>query len=78
MKTFRTKLSLILMGLVGISMLAAGLTMAQLFKNSHIRALEENMEREISLLEDTFRFVPVQGNASAEAYYTEQAKALEK
>ncbi|GJM74291.1 hypothetical protein HMSSN036_65070 [Paenibacillus macerans] len=78
MKTFRTKLSLILMGLVGISMLAAGLTMAQLFKNSHIRALEENMEREISLLEHTFRFEPVQGNASAEDYYTEQAKALEK
>ncbi|MGG6313716.1 two-component system histidine kinase PnpS [Paenibacillus macerans] len=78
MKTFRTRLTLILMGLVGVSMLAAGITMAQLFKDSHIRALEENMAREINLLENTFAFVPVEGNAEAENYYAEQAKRLEE
>lgn len=78
MKTFRSRLTLILMGLVGVSMLAAGITMAQVFKDSHIHALEENMAREINLLENTFDFVPVQGNPEAEAYYREQARKLEE
>lgn len=78
MKTFRSRLTLILMILLGISMLAAGLTMAQMFKNMHIRALEENMAREINLLEATVDFVPAQGNPEAEAYYERQAKKFEE
>jgi two-component system phosphate regulon sensor histidine kinase PhoR len=65
------------MGLIGISMLAAGLTMAQVFKNSHIRALEENMSREIDLLQSTFQFKPINSDQSEE-YYSEQSKKLEK
>lgn len=78
MRTFRLRLTLILMILLGISMLAAGITMAQLFKNSHIRALEENMAREINLLESTFDFVPVEGNPEANEYYERQAKQLQE
>ncbi|AWB44077.1 PAS domain-containing sensor histidine kinase [Paenibacillus sp. CAA11] len=78
MKTFRTRLTLILMGLVGISMIAAGITMAQIFKSSHITALEENMAREIDLLSITFPFVEVSGNPEAENYYTDKAAELEQ
>ncbi|MDU4696677.1 MAG: ATP-binding protein [Paenibacillus sp.] len=78
MKTFRTRLTFILMILLGISMLAAGITMAQMFKNSHIRALEENMAREIKLLETTLDFVPVEGNSEASAYYERQAQQLQE
>ncbi|MNW49025.1 Alkaline phosphatase synthesis sensor protein PhoR [compost metagenome] len=78
MKTFRSRLTLILMILLGLSMLAAGITMAQMFKNSHIRALEDNMAREINLLEATFDFVPVEGNSEASAYYERKAKQLKE
>ncbi len=57
-------------------MLAAGLTMAQVFKSSHIRALEENMAREINLLEITFPFIP-SDDTRAESYYTGKAKELD-
>lgn len=77
MKTFRTRLILILMCLIGVSMLAAGLTMAQVFKDSHIRALEENMSREIDLLESTFAFIPTD-SAEAADYYTAKARELEQ
>ncbi|GAA0133707.1 ATP-binding protein [Paenibacillus sp. YSY-4.3] len=78
MKTFRTRLTLILMSLIGISMLAAGLSMVQVFKDSHIRALEENMVREISLLEYTFPFHPLDNSPLMVEYYTQEAKELEQ
>lgn len=65
-----------MMCLVGISMLAAGITMAQVYKDSHIRALKENMVREILLLESTFDFVPMD-SAEASDYYTAKARELE-
>ncbi|GGN91975.1 two-component system histidine kinase PnpS [Saccharibacillus kuerlensis] len=52
MKPFRSRLTLILLLLVGISVLAAGLTMAKVFRDSHIASLEDYMAREISLLEE--------------------------
>ncbi|MBP2002524.1 two-component system phosphate regulon sensor histidine kinase PhoR [Paenibacillus shirakamiensis] len=73
MKTFRTRLSLILMSLVGISMLAAGISMAQVFKSSHIQALEENMAREINLLSNTTT-LPKSRDI---AYFTDTAKRLD-
>lgn len=78
MKTFRKRLTLIMMGLVGISMLAAGISMALVFKDSHIHALEENMGREINLIENTFPFEPLKGNQGASEYYTAKAKELGK
>ncbi|MBA9087397.1 two-component system phosphate regulon sensor histidine kinase PhoR [Fontibacillus solani] len=77
MKTFRTRLIIILMSLIGISMLAAGLTMAQVYRGSHIRALEENMMREINLLENTFPFQATD-TAGASDYYSSKARELEK
>ncbi|WP_223068595.1 two-component system histidine kinase PnpS [Paenibacillus caui] len=78
MKSFRIRLTWVLMGLVGISMFAAGLTMANVFKDSHISALRENMAREINLLSRTFAFQPVEGNPDAMAYYSSKAAELEK
>ncbi|GAB6988489.1 two-component system histidine kinase PnpS [Paenibacillus pini] len=75
MKPFRVRLTIILMIMIGISMLGAGITMAQVFKNSHITALEENMTREIKLLSSTFDFRPSQNEESI-AYYTGEAKKL--
>jgi two-component system phosphate regulon sensor histidine kinase PhoR len=78
MKSFRFRLTAIILTLIGISVIAAGLTMGQIFKESHIKALEENMAREINLLRSTFVFhstsnVPVDDYT---AYYTEKAKEL--
>lgn len=75
MKPFRIRLTFILMALVGISMIGAGLTMAKLFKDSHISALEENMSREIKLLSGTFQFMDMY-SPQAISYYTEHAKHI--
>ncbi|QSF46676.1 two-component system histidine kinase PnpS [Paenibacillus tianjinensis] len=75
MKPFRIRLTLIMMALIGISMIGAGITMAKLFKDSHITALEENMSREIKLLSGTFQFTDM-NNADAVSYYTEHAKLI--
>ncbi|MBW4082314.1 two-component system histidine kinase PnpS [Paenibacillus sp. S150] len=77
MRPFRIRLTLILMALVGISMLGAGVTMAKLFKDSHISVLEENMSREINLLSGTFQFIDT-GSPDAVSYYTEQAERIAK
>jgi two-component system phosphate regulon sensor histidine kinase PhoR len=61
--------------MIGISMVGAGITMAQVFKKSHISALEDNMIREINLLSRTFDFHPTQGEGEM-AYYTREAKGL--
>lgn len=72
MKPFRNRLTLILMFLIGISMIGAGFTMAHLFKNSHIAALEENMSREINMLGGMLEFQDM-NDPNAYTYYTEQA-----
>ncbi|UQZ35940.1 PAS domain-containing sensor histidine kinase [Paenibacillus sp. PK3_47] len=75
MKPFRIRLTIILIVLIGISMLGAGITMAKLFKDSHISALEENMSREIKLLSGTFQFIEMD-SPEAVSYYTEHAKRI--
>ncbi|WP_151735500.1 two-component system histidine kinase PnpS [Paenibacillus tengchongensis] len=75
MKPFRIRLTLIMMILIGISMTGAGLTMAKLFRDSHIAALEENMTREIHLLAGTFTFIDTD-RPDAMSYYTEQAERI--
>ncbi|QUL56795.1 HAMP domain-containing protein [Paenibacillus tritici] len=75
MKPFRIRLTIILMALIGISMTGAGITMAQLFKDSHISVLEENMSREIKLLSGTFSFLNT-NSPDALNYYTEQAEKI--
>lgn len=77
MKPFRIRLTLIMMALIGISMIGAGVTMAKLFKNSHISALEENMSREINLIAGTIQFTDMNAK-NAVSYYTEQAEHIAK
>lgn len=77
MKPFRARLTIILMTLIGISMIGTGITMAHLFKDSHISALEKNMTREIRLLSGTMQFVDMNGPDAVE-YYTEQAELIGK
>ncbi|WP_410511961.1 ATP-binding protein [Paenibacillus sp. BR2-3] len=77
MRPFRIRLTFILMFLIGISMLGAGFTMAQLFKDSHIVALEENMSREINVLEGTLQFQDMNA-PDAYTYYTGQAEKIAK
>ncbi|KWX78147.1 histidine kinase [Paenibacillus riograndensis] len=77
MRPFRIRLTFILMALIGISMIGAGVTMAKLFKDSHISALEENMSREIKLLSGTFQFTDTD-SPGAVSYYTEQAEHIAK
>ena len=69
MKPFRSRLTLILLLLVGVSVLAAGLTMAKVFRDSHIHSLEEYMGREISLLEDLLE-LPALPEGSAATHMT--------
>jgi len=75
MRPFRIRLTFILMFLIGISMISAGFTMAHLFKESHIAALEENMSREINVLEGTLQFRDMNA-PDAYAYYGEQARKI--
>ncbi|WP_160032946.1 two-component system histidine kinase PnpS [Paenibacillus sp. An7] len=79
MKTFRFRLTAIMMTLIFISVLAAGVALGQVFKEVHINALEENMVREIKLLQTHFPFMKTQGDSeTVTKYYTENAKELEE
>ncbi|WP_136604178.1 two-component system histidine kinase PnpS [Paenibacillus dokdonensis] len=75
MRPFRIRLTLILMIMIGISMVGAGITMAQVFKKSHISVLEDNMIREIKLLSHTFDFRSEAGE-DAVTYFTRQSREL--
>ncbi|WP_263560152.1 two-component system histidine kinase PnpS [Paenibacillus polymyxa] len=78
MKSFRFRLTLIMLILIGVSVLAAGITMGQIFKNSNMKVLEENMGREIDLLRATFPFVNADALSSTDyvSYYSEKAKEI--
>lgn len=76
MKPFRNRLTLIMMILIGLSMLGAGLAMANVFKSSHIELQEENMVREIRLIQATMEFPPLTKEQSV-SYYTEKSKQFE-
>ncbi|OAB32018.1 PAS domain-containing sensor histidine kinase [Paenibacillus macquariensis subsp. defensor] len=77
MKSFRTRLTLILMIMIGLTMIVAGMAMAKVFKNSHIIVLEENMAREIKLLSNTLDFQSTE-NEEAISYYTKEAHEIGK
>ncbi|MGV7115907.1 two-component system histidine kinase PnpS [Paenibacillus kyungheensis] len=80
MKPFRIRLTLILMILLGVLGLAAALTMGQIFKSSHIATLEDNMVREIRLLETTFDFKATgtdgQPSENVFQYYSQEAHQI--
>jgi two-component system phosphate regulon sensor histidine kinase PhoR len=63
--------------LIGLSMLAAGLAMVTVFKQSHIQLLEDNMVREIRLLQTMMEF-PDTDSTDALSYYTNRSVQLEE
>lgn len=77
MKQYRNRLTLIMLTLIGLSMLAAGLAMVTVFKQSHIQLLEDNMVREIRLLQTMMEFPDTDG-AEAVSYYTDRSLQLEE
>ncbi|ANF96284.1 two-component system histidine kinase PnpS [Paenibacillus bovis] len=82
MKPFRIRLTLIIMLLLGVLGLAAAFTMGKIYKDSHVQTLEDNMLREIRLLETTFAFQKEGTTGSpTEAvldYYTSQSVQIGK
>jgi len=77
MKQFRNRLTLIMLTLIGLSMLGAGLAMVKVFKQSHIQLLEDNMIREIRLLQTMMDF-PDTDSPDAVEYYTNRSLQLEE
>ncbi|MFE0555622.1 two-component system histidine kinase PnpS [Paenibacillus sp. NPDC058910] len=77
MRQYRNRLTLIMLTLIGLSMLAAGLAMVTVFKQSHIQLLEDNMVREIRLLQTMMEF-PDADSADAITYYTNRSIQLEE
>ncbi|AOZ93873.1 two-component system histidine kinase PnpS [Paenibacillus crassostreae] len=75
MKSFRSKLSMILMLMVGLTMIVAGFSMAKVFKESHIAILEENMAREIKLISNTMDFRSTEDEDSL-MYYSQEARDI--
>lgn len=77
MRQYRNRLTLIMLTLIGLSMLAAGVAMVTVFKQSHIQLLEDNMVREIRLLQTMMEF-PDTNDPDAISYYTDRSKQLEE
>lgn len=77
MRQYRNRLTLIMLTLIGLSMLAAGLAMVTVFKQSHIQLLEDNMVREIRLLQTMMEF-PDTKSTDALSYYTNRSLLLEE
>ncbi|MFC5451939.1 two-component system histidine kinase PnpS [Paenibacillus aestuarii] len=76
MTKFRAKLTLILILLIGCSMLIVGLFMAKVLEDSHIQALEDNMERELKVILATGDWTRNGSDSELMSYYTEQAKRI--
>jgi two-component system, OmpR family, phosphate regulon sensor histidine kinase PhoR len=72
MNSFRARLAIITIMLVGLSVSAAGVFMAQSFERKHLNAQQENMVREIGLIMDASEWI--EGDEQTlYAYFTERA-----
>ena len=78
MTKFRAKLTFILILLIGCSMLIAGIFMAKVLENSHMKSLQDNMERELHVIASTGEWDRKGTDAELISYYTEQAKRLKE
>ncbi|MCY7486138.1 two-component system histidine kinase PnpS [Paenibacillus alvei] len=76
MSRFRTRLTFVFVLLIGISVLTAGIYMASTFKTSHIRQLEQNMSREIMLIEQTLVWKQSTQFEELTTYYSGWAQKL--
>ncbi|WP_438431921.1 two-component system histidine kinase PnpS [Gorillibacterium sp. sgz500922] len=73
---YRTRLTLVFLLLIGLSVLAAGLFSAQLLRNSYMSSLETNMDREIRVLLATSDWAKTGSEPETEAYYTALIREL--
>jgi two-component system phosphate regulon sensor histidine kinase PhoR len=78
MTKFRAKLTFILILLIGCSMLIAGIFMAKVLEDSHIKSLEDNMERELQVLIATGDWNRKGSETELISYYSEQAKRIKE
>ncbi|MDF2650708.1 MAG: histidine kinase [Paenibacillus sp.] len=78
MTKFRAKLTFILILLIGCSMLVAGIFMAKVLENSHIKSLQDNMERMLHVITATGDWNRKGTDSELISYYSEQAKHLKE
>jgi two-component system, OmpR family, phosphate regulon sensor histidine kinase PhoR len=78
MTKFRAKLTLILILLIGCSMLIAGVFMAKVLESSHIKSLQDNMERELMVIRATGDWNHKGTDSDLIAFYTDQAKHIKE
>jgi len=75
MNSFRTRLTLIMIAMIALSVSAAGIFMVSTFKENHINALEDNMVREMQIISAKMEWKS--GKVSTlYNYYTNEAKEL--
>ncbi|OMF21551.1 PAS domain-containing sensor histidine kinase [Paenibacillus sp. FSL H8-0548] len=75
MNSFRTRLTLIMIVMIALSVSAAGLFMVKTFKETHIEALEDNMVREMQIISAKMEWKS--GDLpSLYSYYSKEAKEL--
>ncbi|MBP3961875.1 two-component system histidine kinase PnpS [Paenibacillus lignilyticus] len=77
MSSFRVRLTMILIGMIGLAVLAAGLFMGKTYKENHLDALEDNMVREMKIILDQMDWRSGEP-ASVYSYYTGNAKRLKE
>ncbi|MGO4346003.1 two-component system histidine kinase PnpS [Paenibacillus sp. MCAF9] len=77
MNSFRTRLTLIMIAMIALSVSAAGLFMVKTFKENHINALEDNMVREMQIISAKMNWKSGE-ISSLYDYYTNEAKELQR
>ncbi len=76
MNSFRTRLTLIMIVMIALSVGAAGVFMTKTFKDNHINALEDNMVREMRIIASKMDW-PAGDPSELFAYFTAEAEELE-
>lgn len=75
MNNFRTRLTLIIIAIIAISVSAAGVIMVKTFKDNYIEAIEDNMVREMRLIASKMEWRSGDMDTLL-SYYTKEAKEL--
>ncbi|NOV01236.1 two-component system histidine kinase PnpS [Paenibacillus planticolens] len=76
MTKFRAKLTFIMIVMIGCSMLIAGIFMAKVLEDSHVKSLEDNMERELRVIVATGDWSRIGSENELMAYFSQQAKRI--
>jgi PAS domain S-box len=77
MNSFRARLTLIIIAMVGLSVAASGFLMIKSFKDNHINVLEETLVREMRLISGKMDWRSGELPESID-YYTQEAKQLKQ